>query len=138
MELYDLIANYRDWLKYFTRKDFSPRFFQYKEAGEPVITALQDPAASAAELLRRLEEDWNSKRTKRKVRLARENDKMVICLFFNPMAMDVESPNGKILADELCRLYCEKFPKEKYQVGTYDLYVDGFRTTTILGFKIGR
>ena len=137
MELYDLIANYRDWLKYFTRKEFSPHFYEYKAVGEPVIAALDDPAAAAAELLERLEQDWASAKRGRKIKLARENDKMFICMFFNPMAMDVESPNGKILADELCRLYCEKYPKEQYQVGTYELYMEGFKPT-FFGMRIGK
>ncbi len=138
MELYDLIANYRGWLKFFTRKDFSTRFAEYKSVGEPVIAALDDPVCAAAELLEKLECDWSSKKNRFRIRSARDTDKMLICMFFNPMAMDVSSPNGKILADELCRLYCEKYPKEKYQVGTYELYMEGFKTTTFLGFKIGR
>ena len=137
MELYDLVAGYRDWLRYFTRKEFSPHFHEYKEAGEPVIAALDDPAAAAAELLERLEKDWASAGRNRKIKLARENDKMFICMFFNPMAMDVASPNGKILADELCRLYGERYPKEKYQVGTYELYMEGFKPT-LFGMKIGK
>ena len=137
MELYDLIANYRDWLKYFTRKDFSPHFNEYKAVCEPVISALEDPAAAAAELLDKLEQSWASEKRGRKIRLARENDKMFICMFFNPVAMDISSPNGQILAEELCRLYGEKYPKEKYQVGTYELYMEGFKPT-ILGLKIGK
>lgn len=137
MELYELIAGYRDWLKYFTRREFSPHFSEYKAAGEPVIAALEDPAAAAAGLLERLEQDWNSNKSRRKVRMARDTDKMIICMFFNPMAMDVSSPNGKILADELCRLYGEKYPKEKYEVGTYELYMEGFKPT-IFGMKIGK
>ena len=137
MELYDLVAGYREWLKYFTRKEFSPHFTDYKAVGEPVIAALEDPTAAAAELLERLEQDWNSQKSRRKVRMARDTDKMFICMFFNPMAMDVSSPNGKILADELCRLYCERYPREKYEVGTYELYMEGFKPT-IFGMKIGK
>ena len=136
MDLYGLIANYRSWLKYFTRKDFPPRFEEYKSVGEPIIASLEDPAAAAAVLLEQLENDWSSHRVRIKVRSARETDKMLICMFFNPMAMAVSSPNGKVLADELCRLFCEKYPKEKYQVGTYELYMEGFKPT-FLGFRIG-
>lgn len=136
MDLYGLIANYRSWLKYFTRKDFPSRFEEYKSVGEPVIASLDDPAASAAVLLEKLEKDWSSQRFRLKIRSARETDKMLICMFFNPMAMAVSSPNGKVLADELCRLFCEKYPKEKYQVGTYELYMEGFKPT-FLGFRIG-
>ena len=136
MDLYGLIANYRSWLKYFTRKDFPSRFEEYKSVGEPVIASLDDPAASAAVLLEKLEKDWSSQKFRLKIRSARETDKMLICMFFNPMAMAVSSPNGKVLADELCRLFCEKYPKEKYQVGTYELYMEGFKPT-FLGFRIG-
>ncbi len=136
MDLYGLIANYRSWLKYFTRKDFPSRFEEYKSVGEPVIASLENPAASAAFLLEKLEKDWSSQRFRLKIRSARETDKMLICMFFNPMAMAVSSPNGKVLADELCRLFCEKYPKEKYQVGTYELYMEGFKPT-FLGFRIG-
>ena len=102
-----------------------------------MIESLDDPAAAAAELLKRLEQDWEAAGRGRRIKLARENDKMFICMFFNPMAMDLASPNGKILADELCRLYGEKYPKEKYQVGTYELYMEGFKPT-IFGMRIGK
>ena len=137
MEVYDLITGYRDWLKFFTRREFSPHFYEYKSFCEPVITALEDPAAAAAELLERLEQDWAAAKGGRRIKLARENDKMFICMFFNPMAMDLDSPNGKILAEELCRLFGEKYPKEKYQIGTYELYMEGFKPT-LFGMKIGK
>lgn len=111
MEVYDLITGYRDWLKYFTRREFSPHFYEYKSVCEPVITALEDPAAAAAELLERLEQDWAAAKGGRRIKLARENDKMFICMFFNPMAMDLDSPNGKILAEELCRLSVKNIRK---------------------------
>ncbi len=136
MELYDLIANYRDWLKYFTRSDYPSHFEEYKAAGEPVISALEDPAASAAELLEKLERDWASNKRGHKIRRARDIDKMLICMFFNPMAMSLSSSNGKTVAYELCRLYGDKYPKERYQVGTYELYMEGFKPR-FLGFKLG-
>ena len=136
MDLYGLIANYRGWLKYFTRRDFPSRFEEYKSVGEPIIASLEDPVAAAAVLIEKLENDWSSQKIRLKVRSARETDKMLICMFFNPMAMAVTSPNGKVLADELCRLFCEKYPKERYQVGTYELYMEGFKPT-FLGFRIG-
>ena len=57
MDLYDLIAGYRDWLKYFTRKDYASHFALYKEAGYPVIANIDDPKQAQDKLLRWIKRD---------------------------------------------------------------------------------
>ena len=137
MELYNLIADYRDWPKYFTRRDFSPHFSEYRATAYPVIADIDDPQQAARDLLDRLEADWAEKKKKHRIALARETDKMVICLFFNPAAMDLPCKSGPALANTLCELYNERYPKEAYKVGTYELYMEGFKPT-IFGLRIGK
>ncbi len=137
MELLNLIVDYRDWLKYFTRRDYASHFALYKEAAYPVIADIDDPKQAARDLLDALEADWAAKKRKRRISLARESDKMLICMFFNPMAMDLPCESGPALAEELCRLYNERYPKEQYRIGTYELYMEGFKPT-FLGLRIGK
>ena len=137
MELLKLITDYRDWLKYFTRRDYASHFAQYKAAGYPVIATLEDPVQAAEDLLNALEADWAKAGRKRRVALARETDKMLICMFFNLMAMDLPCRSGPEIANALCTLFNQRYPNEAYRVGTYEMYMEGFKPT-IFGLRIGK
>ena len=135
MELADLVINYRDLIQHFNRREYAAYFADYKAQCESVFDTLDDPEKAAEEMLAALEADWAKNIKKLKISYARDSDKMVICMFFNPMAMAAPSPNGKIVAEKLCELYGEKYPKEKYQVGTYEIFMEGFKPT-FLGLHI--
>lgn len=134
MTLYQLIADYRDYMNHFTRPEYPRYFDSYLEICRPVFAAVTDPQAAAAEFFAALQSDWTASRSRRKNKLLRQSDKLLLCCFLNPAACKLEEPARQVM-EAFQLLWDKSYPDESYRIGTYDEIMKGFEPR-ILGFKI--
>ena len=131
------IQNAAPWLSRFCKAAYREAFREYREAyGELYGQALRDeePEELAEALLNGLEEGW--KRQRRWNRTAvRMDEKQMLTVYLTPMLLE-EEPEGLALAEALQSAWAARWPREAYQIGRFEVFQKGFRTT-ILGIPVG-
>ena len=126
------------WLHDFNRCDYEKSFAAYCKAYAPLYTAASAqcaPKALAQELLEALAaRQQRVLRWKRKVK--RTNDQLMATFYLTPMLLQCEEASCKLLAQELCRQWSERWPADAYRLADYESIAAGFRNT-VMGFAIG-
>lgn len=139
------MRGYRGYHKRVTKEDYVPAFETY-EAGcretlrllDSGVAGLDETARSAQlqkaadRLIDDLEQDW--RKQGKLDRIAQENDKYVIALFFVPMTLKQKLPAGREFVDKLHSSWMARYPKSPFYVGDYETLVSGFQKKKFLGF----
>lgn len=137
MTLCNIIVECRDYMEHFNRHEYVEYYNRFYEMAVPVIEAVEDPRAAAAELIDSLEAEWAKEKRFRVRRLQTEKDKLTICCYLNPVATSQELSRGRELAEAIHEIWIERYPKDPYEIGTYEQIMKGFEPR-LFGFKISR
>jgi len=142
-ELLDAIQTGETWLKQFNRQEYGRAFKTYvktygaaymeetraAEGKEELLRALADQILNGLEEGRRKQRFWNRS-------VARTNEKMTIVQYLSPMLLGLEEPGCKELARLLRDGWNARYPKDKYEIASYERIRKGFRNV-ILGLDLG-
>lgn len=128
--------NYGRYVKSFNRMDYAAAFEDYCRASESAYDALPgcDIDSLVAELVAYCES-----LIKRPWRKAVINFDLM-CLFSLytvPAALKRGDEASRLFAEKLCEEWNRNHPKQTFRCGTYEMLIEGFRTKTIFGFKMG-
>ncbi len=138
-ELCAAVWESRQWLPRFRRLDYAKAFREYCERFGPFyagavreadgdLNALQ---ALSDSILDELERGWKRRRFWERAAV-RVEEKQVIVSFLSPMLLREEDPLCGRLAGMLRQGWAQRWPKDSYQITTYEVLQSGFRNT-ILG-----
>lgn len=133
-----LIIDKRACLEQFNREHYKESFDEYCTDCAEVfeeLTALGDAAGDGAyslyldiagRLIDELEARWASEaRNKRLRELLKEKDKTLIAVFLVPAAL-AYGERCAAFADALCLVWNERYPKDRFHVGTFEDIAAGF------------
>lgn len=136
--LLEAVQDGKPWIKRFTRKEYAAAFQEYTSRfGPPYQEALGNPEglpALAEELLDGIAGGWKNQRPWNRS-VAIMNDKQMMVTYLSPMLQTLEG--GCRLAELLRDGWAARWPKDAYQLGTYEELLSGFRNT-FLGLEIFR
>lgn len=134
--LLEAVQNGKPWIKRFTKKEYAAAFQEYTNRFGPLyqeaLDGLEEPSVLAEELLDGIAGGWKNQRPwNRSVALM--NDKQMMVTYLSPMLQTLE--NGGRFAELLRDGWAVRWPKDAYQLGTYEELLGGFRNT-FLGLEI--
>lgn len=140
-DLLEAIQNSSRWMDGFTRVDYYKVFREYVERFGPcyleTVREQADDAglkALAEEMLNELEAGWKKQRIWNRSS-AKFNDKQMLIRYLSPMLMGLEEPGCQQLAELLRDGWCSRWPKDAYQIATYQELRRGFRRV-VLGIEL--
>lgn len=138
------LRDYRGFHKRVTKTDYVPAFAEYEEgcrnvviqlnagvAGLPAEVRTEKLCAAAERLIDDLAQDWTH--AGKSPRIAQDEDKFVIALFFVPMVLKQELPIGTEFADTLQKTWVDRYPKSPFYVGSYETLAGGFQKKKFFG-----
>ena len=131
------------WLPRFRRLEYPRAFAEYQERFGPLyaqtvgetggdLTALEH---LANDILDELEAGWKRRRFWNRGAV-RVEEKQVIVSFLSPMLLELPDPLCGWLAGMLRQGWADRWPKDAYQITTFEVLQKGFRNT-ILGIDLG-
>ncbi len=132
-----------EWLQQFRRLEYPKAFQAYQERFGPLyaqavgetegnLTALE---RLANDILNELEAGWKRRRFWNRS-AARVEEKQVIVSFLSPMLLELPDPLCGRLAGMLRQGWADRWPKDAYQITTFEVLQKGFRNS-ILGIDLG-
>lgn len=124
MSFVDLLESFREELVHFNAQAYPFSFKRFEDSASPFFESLSNPAMEACALIDEMERRCNSLSRKEK-REALYQDKMVLTLYVAPAS---ERRKGAALsfAEELCRQWNARFPKNTFKLGRYEDIMHGF------------
>lgn len=137
-ELADTVTRYPEHYKKITKKEFEPTFAAYEAENTPLLAqldvAIQGDAATCkalcadflAELERRLQSQKRWKSGHSRSQLLFET-KLVLAIFLCPTVKKLKLGCAEMFCNELHAQWMEKFPKEQWYPGDYDVLIAGFK-----------
>ena len=131
-----------DWLPRFRRQEypqvfqeyqkrFAPLYAQAVEETEGDLTALE---GLANDILDELEAGWKRRRFWNRTAV-RVEEKQVIVSYLSPMLLELPDPLCGRLAGMLRQGWADRWPKDAYQITTFEVLQKGFRNS-ILGIDL--
>ena len=131
-----------DWLPRFRRQEypqvfqeyqkrFAPLYAQAVEETEGDLTALE---GLAKDILDELEAGWKRRRFWNRTAV-RVEEKQVIVSYLSPMLLELPDPLCGRLAGMLRQGWADRWPKDAYQITTFEVLQKGFRNS-ILGIEL--
>ena len=131
-----------DWLPRFRRQEypqvfqeyqkrFAPLYAQAVEETEGDLTALE---GLANDILDELEAGWKRRRFWNRTAV-RVEEKQVIVSYLSPMLLELPDPLCGRLAGMLRQGWADRWPKDAYQITTFEVLQKGFRNS-ILGIEL--
>ena len=132
----------REWLEHFNRREYEKYFKLYMDRyGEVYAQAVRDAdgdetklRALAESILDGIEAGWKRQRIWNRASV-RVEEKQVIVDYLSPMLMELPDPKCGRLAGMLRQVWAERWPKDAYQMTTYEVLKGGFRNS-ILGIDL--
>ena len=132
-----------EWLPRFRRREYPQAFQEYQEHFGPLyaqaveetegdLTALEGLANA---ILDELEAGWKRRRFWNRGAV-RVEEKQIIVSFLSPMLLELPDPLCGRLAGMLRQGWADRWPKDAYQITTFEVLQKGFRNT-ILGIDLG-
>lgn len=132
-----------EWLPRFRRWEYPQAFQEYQERFGPLyaqaveetegdLTALEGLANA---ILDELEAGWKRRRFWNRGAV-RVEEKQIIVSFLSPMLLELQDPLCGRLAGMLRQGWAVRWPKDAYQITTFEVLRKGFRNT-ILGIDLG-
>lgn len=123
----DLISMYPEYLRHFTRDDYSAAFEKYKaECGGFFAQLSHDNIdGEVARLM-----DFAARELRRKLgRSAKCFDlRSFLCVYLCPAAMEYGTEEAKAFAAALAEKWNAAYPEHRFEVGSYRDIASGFRT----------
>ena len=127
-----------EWLPRFTRLEYERAFSDYIARFEcsfsEALTSYNDVSALSAALMDALENHWKQLHFWKRSSV-RSAEKILIVTFLSPMLVASDNPLNSAFAQELCREWSKRLPKDTYEVCSYAVIQSGFHNT-ILGIDI--
>lgn len=135
-QLAGCVTNYRGYQKKITRNDFVSTFAEYEAGCAAVIELLNTGvcasggeraamlAQAAGRMLDDLEQAW---RDDAKNRHLRDDDKIIVAIFFVPLVRKLALPVSEEFAAALQSQWVARYPKSPFYLGDYDSIANGFR-----------
>ena len=132
-----------DWLPRFERREYPQAFQEYQRRFAPLfaqavgetegdLTALE---GLANDILDELEAGWKRRRFWNRGAV-RVEEKQVVVGFLSPMLLEEPDPLCGRLAGMLRQGWADRWPKDAYQITTFEVLQKGFRNS-ILGIELG-
>ena len=123
-EIMDIISMYPDYLRHFTRDDYSAAYEKYKAECKDFFAQLND-GSTKAEVSRIM--DFAANELKRKMgRKAKCFDlRSFLCVYLCPAALDYGAED---FASSLAEKWNSAYPEYSFEVGRYEDIASGFRT----------
>ena len=132
-----------DWLPRFERREYPQAFQEYQRRFAPLfaqavgetegdLTALE---GLANDILNELEAGWKRRRFWNRGAV-RVEEKQVVVGFLSPMLLEEPDPLCGRLAGMLRQGWADRWPKDAYQITTFEVLQKGFRNS-ILGIELG-
>lgn len=135
-QLAGCVTNWRGYQRKITRNDFVSAFSEY-EAGCAAVIELMNTGVcasggeraalltqAAARMLDDLEQSWQENA---KNRHQRDDDKIVVAIFFVPLVRKLRLPVSEEFAAALQQQWVARYPKSPFYLGDYDSIANGFR-----------
>ncbi|MBP3509739.1 hypothetical protein [Oscillibacter sp.] len=131
-----------DWLPRFRRQEYPQAFQEYQKRFAPLyaqaveetegdLTALE---GLANDILDELEAGWKRRRFWNRTAV-RVEEKQVIVSYLSPMLLELPDPLCGRLAGMLRQGWADRWPKDAYQITTFEVLQKGFRNS-ILGIEL--
>ena len=131
-----------DWLPRFRRQEYPQAFQEYQKRFAPLyaqaveetegdLTALE---GLANDILDELEAGWKRRRFWNRTAV-RVEGKQVIVSYLSPMLLELPDPLCGRLAGMLRQGWADRWPKDAYQITTFEVLQKGFRNS-ILGIEL--
>ena len=135
MDFAELISASRSYLTRFDADNYPACFQAFEADAAPLFAALaeQDPESAAAALIDTLERQREAL-PRRARKLAAEEEKRVLALFFSPAAVRLGG-RAADFAEVLCRQWNARYPRNLFFVGDYETLLSGF-APKIMGIPI--
>ena len=135
MELSELILSYLPRLDDFSYSAYPPAFEEFGQKAEPFFEALHEGQGEAC--AGALISDLESRRLglgRRQARLQAEREKKVLALFLAPSALK-RGGEASAFAEQLSRLWNERYPRNRFFPGTFEKIMKGF-DANLLGLPL--
>lgn len=141
-ELCTAVWEAKEWLPRFRRTEYTKAFAEYQKRFAPLYAQavgetegdLERLKALADELLDALKSAWDRQHFWNRS-AARVDEKQVIVSFLSPMLLEMPDPLCGRLAGMLRQGWADRWPKDAYQMTTFEVLQKGFRNT-ILGIDL--
>ena len=142
-ELCAAVQAAKEWLPRFRKNEYAKAMREYRECFGPAyvravketegdLTKLEDLANG---ILEELEAGWKRRRFWERSAV-RVEEKQMIVDFLSPMLLEEPEPLCGRLAGMLRQGWADRWPKDAYQITTFEVLQKGFRNT-ILGIDLG-
>ena len=131
-----------DWLARFRRREYPQAFQEYQERfGSLYAQAVEETEGDltaleglANDILDELEAGWKRRRFWNRTAV-RVEEKQVIVSYLSPMLLELPDPLCGRLAGMLRQGWADRWPKDAYQITTFEVLQKGFRNS-ILGIEL--
>lgn len=138
-ELLDAVQTGRTWLDRFTRREYPKAFKEYVERFAPAyVEAVRSAAGDEESLwaladgfLDGLAEGWKRQRFWNRSAV-KVNEKQMMVDYLSPMLLGLEETDCPRFAEVLRERWAARWPKDEYQLASYEALRGGFRNS-ILG-----
>ena len=123
----DLISMYSEYLRHFTRDDYSAAFEKYKAECKPFFAGLSGDNMDG-EISRLM--DFAAKELRRKIgRKTKCFDlRSFLCVYLCPAALDYGTEEARDFASALAEKWNKSYPEYSFEVGCYQDIASGFPT----------
>ncbi|MBQ7778704.1 MAG: hypothetical protein IJ396_07320 [Oscillibacter sp.] len=133
-ELCAAVRASKEWLPGFSRREYPRVFAKYRETYGPRFAAavrecdgdLVKLEQLANAFLDGMEAGWKAERFWNRS-AARADQRHMLIVFLSPMLMEERDPMCSRLAGMLRQCWAERWPKDAYQLTTYEVIQNGFR-----------
>ena len=141
-ELCAAVWEAKEWLPRFQRQEYSRAFREYQKRFAPLYAQavgetegdLERLKALADEILDALKSGWDRQHFWNRSAV-RVEEKQMIVDFLSPMLLEEPDPLCGRLAGMLRQGWADRWPKDAYQITTFEILQNGFRNS-ILGIDL--
>ena len=141
-ELCAAVWEAKAWLPRFRKNEYAKAMREYRECfGPGYVRAVKETEGDLTKLedlangiLEELEAGWKRRRFWERSAV-RVEEKQVIVSFLSPMLLDQPDPLCGRLAGMLRQGWADRWPKDAYQITTFEILQNGFRNS-ILGIDL--
>jgi len=123
----DILSDYSEYLRHFTREDYPAAFKKYKAECEKYFAAMteSDTNAEVSKAMAFAEKEL-SRRLGRKAKCF--DLRSFFCVYLCPAAKSLGTETAVSFANTLCEKWNTAQPEFSFEAGTYEDIIAGFRT----------
>ena len=134
----EAVTRYPDYYRRITRKDFVPTFAVYEQENSPLLRYLDAARLPGTDTMPRIctnlldsldrhmmgDKRWKNRMQRSQVVF---ETKMVLAIFLCPLVRKLKLESAEEFCNELHKQWLERYPKEPWYPGDYDVLVAGFK-----------